>query len=290
MAVNTNTLAGILAASKTTKPKPAAPGSGQIRYVPSYANPTATAKQNTINKSLATASKPVNQRGVAIPAGATNAASLASANAINTAAARVNQPTSTTTPVNVTGGGTYQGYEPMAIDGDPSIAGPVQVQPETVTPGTAETAAAEEAAPQYSVYDDPFYQQALQGAQSQFNLERIGALGTKAYQEMGINRELQGRPATAEAERRRLAGNYAARGMGGGRAGVLSRAEAEVNARELTARTGLREQMAELNRQFVGQFGADGSDWLGTLRGSQAQQAAIQTALQNRLAGLTTVG
>jgi hypothetical protein len=154
-----------------------------------------------------------------------------------------------------------------------------------------EAAAAEEAAaPAYSVYDDPFYQQALQGAQSQFNLERTNALGTKAYQEMAINRELRDRPATAEAERRRLAGNYAARGMGGGRAGVLSRAEAEVNARERTARTGLREQMAELNRQFVGQFGAEGTDWLGTLRGSQAQQSAIQTALQNRLAGLTTVG
>jgi hypothetical protein len=194
--------------------------------------------------------------------------------------------TATTTPIKVS-----EAYEPMAIDGDPTIAGPVAVQPETTTPGTAEAAAVEEAAaPQYSVYDDPFYQQALQGAQSQFNLERANALGTRLYQERDIQRELQGRPATAEAERRRLAGNYAARGMGGGRAGVLSRAEAEVNAREITARTGLREQMAELNRQFVGQFGAEGTDWLGTLRGSQAQQSAIQAALQNRLAGLTTVG
>jgi hypothetical protein len=115
-------------------------------------------------------------------------------------------------------------------------------------------------------------------------------MATNQYQERGINRQLEDRKGTAEDSRRRLAGNFAARGMGGGRAGALTREEAEMNARELTARTGLREQIAELGRQFTSQFGAEGSDWLGTRYGMEAQQSAIQQALQNRLAGLTTVG
>lgn len=176
-----------------------------------------------------------------------------------------------------------------------STLNPPAGEPVQVLPPVEPIAPVEEAVPvveetPYSVYSDPFYQQALQGAQSQFNLERASAEANKQYEQRGIQRQLDERPQTAEAQRRRLAGNYAARGMAGGRAGALTRAEADMNAREITARTGLREQMAELNRQFVSQFGAAGTDWLGTLRGSQAQQAAIQTALQNRLAGMTTVG
>lgn len=181
--------------------------------------------------------------------------------------------------------------------------GPVQVTP-AESPVVSETepefslgpvnfVVDEEPAPEatpYSVYDDPFYQQALASAQSRFNLDRIDALAGKQYQELPIQRQLDLRPQQAEAARRRLAGNYAARGMAGGRAGVLSRAEAEANAREIASRTSLREQIAELNRQFTSQFGAEGTDWLGTRRGMEAQQAAIQAALQNRLAGLTTVG
>lgn len=146
------------------------------------------------------------------------------------------------------------------------------------------------AASAYNVYDDPFYQQALQGAQSEFNLARTDALASKQYQERPIQRELEERPGVAEQQRRRLAGNFAARGMGGGRYGALTRAEAEMNAREITNRTGLREQIAELGRQFTSRFGAEGTDWLGTREGYQAQQQALQAALNNRLAGLTTVG
>lgn len=144
--------------------------------------------------------------------------------------------------------------------------------------------------PAYSVYNDPFYMQQLQQAQSAFNTDRTNAQASMDFQNIGTNRQLAERPATAEDSRRRLAGNFASRGMGGGRAGALSREEAEMNARELTSRTGLREQMAELNRQFTSNFGAAGTDWLGTSRGASAQQGAINTALQNRLAGLTTVG
>lgn len=141
----------------------------------------------------------------------------------------------------------------------------------------------------YSVYDDPNYQAALAGAQSQFNMERIGALGSKQYQDLAIERTLENRPDIAEDQRQRLAGNFASRGMGGGRYGALTRAEAELNAGELAQRTGLREQMAELDRQFTAQFGAEGTDWLGTMRGQQAQQNAIQQALAARLGGLSTV-
>jgi len=168
----------------------------------------------------------------------------------------------------------------------PAPAGPVQVTEPTPEPAQQEAAPA----PEWTLEGDPFYQQAIADAQAQFNLERINALGTKQYQEVGTNRQLEERKGTAESARRRLAGNYAARGMAGGGYGALSRAEAEQNARELTARTGLREQLSELNRQFVGQYGAEGSDWLGTLRGQQARDTASNLALQNRLAGVTTVG
>ena len=172
----------------------------------------------------------------------------------------------------------------------PAPSGPVEetVPTPTPTPTPSPAPSAPEPTP-YDVYTDPNYLQALQAAQSQFNLERIGALGDKQYQEIGIERTLEGRTDIAEEQRRRLAGNYASRGMGGGRYGALTRAEAELNAREIGQRTGLREQMAELDRQFTSQYGAEGTDWLGTLRGQQAQQNAIQQALAARLGGLTTV-
>jgi len=172
-----------------------------------------------------------------------------------------------------------------------NVVEPVNVtNPVNVTdPGDGQGVAEEVQGTPYNVYDDPFYQQSLAGAQSQFNLARIDALANQQYQERPIQRELEDRPGIAEQQRRRLAGNFAARGMGGGRAGALTRAEAETNAREITARTGLREQISELGRQFTSQFGAEGTDWLGTRAGMAAQQAAIQQAMQNRLGGLTTV-
>ena len=262
-------------AIRSTPRRTTSAGSGQIRYVPAGASAAAAAKQNVINKSLATAAAPVEEKGVAIPSYGTNPQSIAMANAINEKIApKPYTPTQTTSaPVQIT----------------PEPVGPVQEVVPTPDP-VQEAAPAPEPAPEWTLEGDPFYQQALADAQAQFNLERIGAQGAKQYQEVGINRELSDRPATAEAARRRLAGNYAARGMGGGGYGALSRAEAESNARELTARTSLREQLSELNRQFVGQYGAEGSDWLGTLRGQQARDAASNIALQNRLAGVTTVG
>lgn len=173
----------------------------------------------------------------------------------------------------------------------PGPAGPVQETPPAPAPAPApEQAPAEPEPTPYNVYDDPVYQQALQDAQSQFNLDRIGALASTQYQQRPIESQIEQRPEVAEEARRRLAGNYARRGMAGGRAGVLSRAEAQANAREIALRTGLRQQISELDRQFTSQFGAEGTDWLGTRRGYEAQQSALERALQNRLAGLTTVG
>ena len=219
-------------------------------------------------KPIKSAPKPSNNTEIWDVLAARKAAATTSASTKSTSATN---PTTTTTPA--------------PVQTTPAPPGPVEV---TTPEPEPETEAAPP--PEWTLEGDPFYKQALADAQAQFNLERIGAQATKQYQEVGINRSLDERPATAEASRRRLAGNYAARGMGGGNSGALSRAEAESNARELTARTGLREQLSELNRQFVGQYGADGSDWLGTLRGQSARDTASNFALQNRLAGATTVG
>lgn len=196
-------------------------------------------------------------------------------------------PVQTTTPVQTTAPVTTAPVttEPVQITPEPT---PLPI--ETVPDAGAEVPVEAPQAPAYNVYDDPFYQQALAAAQSAFNLDRASALANTQYQQRGVQRQLEERIPAAEAERRRLAGNFARRGMAGGRYGALTRAEAEVNARETTLRTGLREQIAELNRQYISQFGAPGTDWMGTRRGFEAQQAAIQQALQNRLAGLTTVG
>lgn len=246
-------------------------------YLRVIAEQTAQGKRNqNIRRSTQAARTPIEQRGVAVPSYATNPASIAGANAVNQGVMNRRQGT---------GGGGRASTSVTEPTGT-FTSGPVSVTVDE----TGFDLPAEQAAPTWSVYDDPFYMQALQGAQSRFNLDRADALAGNQYEQRALQRNLDERPDIAEAQRRRLAGNYAARGMAGGRAGALTRAEAETNAREVTARTGLREQMAELNRQFTSQFGGEGTDWLGTRRGMEAQQAAIQAALSNRLAGLTTVG
>jgi len=143
---------------------------------------------------------------------------------------------------------------------------------------------------QPDIYYDPVYLRQLGIAQGAFNNARTNALAEKEIQTLDIQDELQARKPTAEQARRRLAGNFAARGMGGGRSGALSRAEATQNAQELSARTTLRDKISELNRQFVANYGAEGSDWLGTTAGAAAQSEALQAAVNARLAGITTVG
>ncbi len=143
---------------------------------------------------------------------------------------------------------------------------------------------------QPDIYSDPVYLRQLGVAQGAFNNARTNALADKERETLYTNEELDARKPTAEQARRRLAGNYAARGMPGGRSGALSRAEATQNAQELAARTTLRDKISELNRQFVANYGAEGSDWLGTTAGAAAQSEALQAAINARLAGITTVG
>ena len=210
------------------------------------------------------------------------------------------------TPENINDLNSKYGVNGTDVLPDGTIAAPPALNPDgTVstpdyTPGvtggatsdsvTGSTSPTTGTAPQWNLESDPIYLSAIQGAQNQFNLARINALGNLQYQETGINRELSNRKTTAEESRRRLAGNYAARGMGGGRAGALTRAEAQANARELSNRTSLREQLAELKRQYSANYGAEGSDWLGTMAGQQARESAVQQALQVLIPKYTSIG
>lgn len=264
-----------------------------VSYVPDYlrviAEQTAAgAAAANRRKSQSVARMPVSQRGVAVPSYATNRPTMARAAEINETVPPA-QPRREVTTTQVSTPAAAPVQVTPAPTPVPSVTDPVP-PPVQASPAPAPAPEPEPEPEPYNVYDDPFYQQALQGAQSEFNLARADALATQQYQERPIQRQLEDRPGIAEQQRRRLAGNFAARGMGGGRAGVLTRAEAEANAREISNRTGLREQIAELNRQFTSRFGAPGTDWTGTRFGMEAQQRALQSALQNRLAGLTTVG
>jgi hypothetical protein len=272
--VDTSTLAGILAASRggTT---------------PNYLNPNARIPTTTAGEANRFRNVQQGTTGIPTPArppAASNASSVA-----DYFAGQVTAPTASNVAAASQYGNQPQRQSTTSTPTRSAIEQPVSVTEPGPMPMTGDAEAPAVEATPYNVYDDPFYQQALAGAQSQFNLARIDALANQQYQERPIQRELEDRPGVAEEQRRRLAGNYASRGMGGGRYGALTRAEAQMNAREIANRTGLREQIAELGRQFTSRFGAEGTDWLGTRAGMEAQQAAIQQAMQNRLGGLTTV-
>lgn len=180
---------------------------------------------------------------------------------------------------------TFQEYaETSGLAAAPATTGVATGQ------GTDDVTGPSDAAAAWSPESDPIYQQYMQRAQSQFNQARANALGTLQYQEEGINRALGEREATSEEARRRLAGNYARRGMMGGARGAYYQAQDRANARELARRTDLREQLSELNRQFVANYGAPGTDWLGTIRGQEVREDAIQAALNALIPQYTNVG
>lgn len=136
----------------------------------------------------------------------------------------------------------------------------------------------------WTLEGDPTYRAALDAGESEFNFARANALAdlqnqqtTNASEEKALNRN------SAEA-RRRLAGNYASRGMAGGFAGAYSVAEAEANARQVAAQTSLKDQITALNAQYLANYGAKGADWTGTLAGQQYKTAAAQAAITNQLA------
>jgi hypothetical protein len=136
----------------------------------------------------------------------------------------------------------------------------------------------------WTLNGDPLYQQALAQGQSQFNSSRNQAMFGVNEQTTQANQDRRALDLNSAEARRRLAGNYAARGMAGGAAGALGLAEAEANARQIAAQTSLKDKLAALNANFLENYGATGTDWTGTLAGQQYKTQAAQTALTARLA------
>ena len=158
-----------------------------------------------------------------------------------------------------------------------------------ISEGTSGSTTSESAASQWSLENDPVYKQAMAGGQSAFNVARARALAEKQNVQTdlaGAERDLE---RSAASSRERLAGNYAARGMAGGAYGALTRAEAQANARQVSAQTSLKDQMAAVNQQYLEQFGATGTDWTGTLVGQDYRNQAIQQALGSLMPRYTGV-
>lgn len=132
--------------------------------------------------------------------------------------------------------------------------------------------------------NDPVYQNTMNANQSQFNLSRANAQYDLMQRQLQSNKALEQLGTNAQESRRRLAGNYAARGMAGGLQGARFMAEARLNAEQVANQTDLKTQMSLLNESFLSQYGATGSDWQGTLLGQQYKTSAINEALKAQLA------
>lgn len=136
----------------------------------------------------------------------------------------------------------------------------------------------------WSLEGDPVYQAAYNSGQSQFNLARSKAMyDVNAAQQQSAQDRVALDTSSTES-RRRLAGNYAARGMAGGAAGAYTLAEAEANARQVAAQTSLKDKIAALNANFLENYGATGTDWTGTLAGQGYKTQAAQAAITAQLA------
>lgn len=140
------------------------------------------------------------------------------------------------------------------------------------------------ASTKWTLEGDPMYQQALAGGQSAFNRSRANALADLQNSETAANRQLQGMAQNAAGQRRQLAGNYAARGMGRGAYGAYYRAQDQQNADQIVAQTSVKDQLAALNQNFLANYGAIGTDWTGTTIGQDYRNQAIQQALASQLA------
>jgi len=179
------------------------------------------------------------------------------------------------------------GRQPLAIDYT-AVAKNEALKP-------AETPAAADATSQppavvgnaYSLESDPVYQAAMASGQSQFNAARAAAMANKNTQEMQLSNERRNLDLNATEARRRTAGNYAARGMAGGAAGALTLAEMQANAKQITAQTDIKDQIASLNQNYLENYGNQnqaGYDWTGTLIGQNYKTQAAQNALTAQLA------
>jgi len=145
----------------------------------------------------------------------------------------------------------------------------------------------------WSLEGDPLYQQGILQGQSQFNLARNKAMFDLNAETSQASQDRKALDLNSTESRRRLAGNYAARGMAGGAAGALTLAEAEANARQIAAQTSLKDKLSALNQNFLENYGdvsaVDSAgkstyDWTGTLAGQQYKTQAAQNAITARLA------
>jgi len=137
---------------------------------------------------------------------------------------------------------------------------------------------------QYNVQNDPLYQQTLQSGQNAFNTARAGALFNLNQQTAALQNQQTAMKQNATDAQRQLAGNFAARGMQRGGYGAYYRAQDRANAQQIVAQTDIKDQISMLNQNFLTNYGAIGTDWLGTAAGQNYQNQALQLALQNRLA------
>lgn len=136
----------------------------------------------------------------------------------------------------------------------------------------------------WTLEGDPLYSAAMDAGKSKFNYAQAAALAEKQTAQIGANQSRKQLDVNAEENRRRLAGNYAARNMAGGAGGALILAEARANAEQITARTSIQDQITALDRQYLSNFGAVGTDWTGTAMGQQYKTDAAQQAISAQLA------
>jgi hypothetical protein len=136
----------------------------------------------------------------------------------------------------------------------------------------------------FDVTKDPNYLAAINAGQSNFNINRNQALAGLQGQQIQADQSLTNLNKTAAESRRRLAGNFAARGMAGGAYGASYAAQDRANAEQIASQTSILDQIAALNQNFLQNYGAVGSDWLGTLQGQREQTQAAQSAIAANLA------
>lgn len=146
----------------------------------------------------------------------------------------------------------------------------------------------------WTLEGDGVYQSALAAGKSAFSFAQAQALSDKQNQQTGAAQQRKQLDTNATEGRRRLAGNYAARGLAGGAAGALAQAEARANAEQVASRTSITDQLTALNNQYLQNYG-DSSvvdpvtgkstyDWTSTLAGQQYKTQAAQAAIQAQLA------
>lgn len=148
------------------------------------------------------------------------------------------------------------------------------------------------AKPAWALETDPLYRQAMKAGEASFNYARNQALAEKQAAETEYGQQRKTLDKSATESRRRLAGNYAARGMAGGAAGALAQAEGRANAEQIAARTSIADKLTAINQNFLKTYGdinAADYDWTGTLLGQQYKTQAAQQAIEAALGRYGTV-